>query len=340
MRRSTRSGRGFSSPTVSTPRAKGRRSSRLSSGTGTPTRSATPGNSATPGGQSHRSISTLGNVSHCSSSTDGENDSVTSVNSLVQGSTAAGSATSSRKYKNHARTNIRGIDLPYQKLLFEDINNFGGLENAVNHITIFCDQAARSDSTRERFYGAARSKERFRVENKIRSWSKLPAQDLQELLRDLQVVVKRDSVESRSAFPSLVAFPDPAPSSLEFRNSKATPSKKSLNSSSRKAGGSEKKSGGSSKKSGQTVWQYREPKPVFQSSDEEDQQKKPPAVAAAHRQEPSNMSRSISILDGVKTGKLGVCQCWDATTTGSTSHCSRAPFLSFASTSRGHHVGS
>lgn len=87
-----------------------------------------------------------------------------------------------------ARSNKRGIELPDQKVLLQDIEQFGGIEKARGDLTAFCDIQAGKSKNHSELYGAQYTKQRIRVENKIRVWQKLPPKHYNQVLEGLGVL--------------------------------------------------------------------------------------------------------------------------------------------------------
>jgi hypothetical protein len=102
-----------------------------------------------------------------------------------------------------ARSNKRGIEKPQQKLLLQDIEETGGgIKNVSEGLTAFCDKAALKDSNSTILYGVHQSKERRRVENKIRYWAKkLEVKEYLLLLKDFQVSPSAATVEESAKVP-------------------------------------------------------------------------------------------------------------------------------------------
>lgn len=144
---------------------------------------------------------------YCSTSS-GEEDSG-SVASLIQGSIAAGSVTSSGS-RNYGYSNSQGLELPYQKVLLNDIEDNGGLESFTKGLTHFLNsRLALKDAQDRSFFGNPRTKPRFRVENKIKHWKGLSSEEYEELLTQCEIVPARfrekkvpDSVPSQVTVPT------------------------------------------------------------------------------------------------------------------------------------------
>ena len=152
------------------------------SGKGSETRQAKVG---------HRGRDTRGSASDSdessgySSSTSSKGEE--SVESLVD---SAAESTPRKKKPQVARSNKRGIELTDQKVLLLDIERFGGIDKVRTDITAFCDSQAPKGINASLLYGSLYSKERTRVENKIRnSWAKLSKAEYQDLLISFGILV-------------------------------------------------------------------------------------------------------------------------------------------------------
>jgi hypothetical protein len=166
--------------------------------------------SATGTSSSSKNSEKKRSVRRYSSSTEGEdqgNDDEGSVYSLVgdagvvtpaktpgkQASTPAtgeSSASSKARRKNNIRTNSRGLPVPDQKFLAEDLEGHGGLLQVLatpSGLTTFCNQQAERDEHRKEFYGEYGSTSRVRIENKIRNWYRISPDEYQKLLVGWQV---------------------------------------------------------------------------------------------------------------------------------------------------------
>ena len=90
----------------------------------------------------------------------------------------------STKTKSAARTNQAGLDLTLQKGLAQDIlslfNSFEQFQNDYYACSKVCDR-------KEGTCGAANSKERARVRQKLKSWKKFTKKEYQALLKDLGI---------------------------------------------------------------------------------------------------------------------------------------------------------
>lgn len=132
-----------------------------------------------------------------------------SVQSLVQGSIASGSP--SRRL-DPKRTNCRGLALPYQKILIEDIETSGGIEAVRKDFTKWANKQAKKGGIRAQLYGISRSKQRFRVENKVKKWGNLNSTEYVNLLEELVLsdLAPASQLNSNvtSYLPSDVEIPD------------------------------------------------------------------------------------------------------------------------------------
>lgn len=237
-----------------------------------------------------------------SSSTEGEVQSVTSIvsGSVATGSVATGSSSKTGR-KNKSRTNNRGLDPPYQKQVLQDIQQYGGLAKVSPSITTFCNTQAQISEDKFALYGTARSKERFRVENKIRGWKLLPEEEFEDVLKDFgvppveyfqdfvppAVVSVPDQARSSSAIPAFVPSAVPSSSAVPI----STPSSASVSKPKPVLVSPPPLSSLAANLSFSTS--YREPRAT--SSDEEDVQRE--------RRTMTSKENRIKEVDGVVTGK-------------------------------------
>ena len=228
-----------------------------------------------------------------SSSTD-EGEETQSVSSLVapttpsvSAATSVGSRGSATRKKNPARTNKRGIDLPHQKQLLEDLEASGGLFSisAQHHgIPQFCNKKSTDN---EATYGAFDSKRREQVRNKLRNWVRLGEEGYESILISLGVVpfkyrqgqqqlnwTKQKQPESSSR-----TLPQQKPAEIpEVPSVVQVPSSEGKNT------------------------QYRDVPPILDDSDNET-----PRTERTSRSEKtskmSSKSRKMEVIGGVLTGK-------------------------------------
>ena len=236
---------------------------------------------------------------HCSTSSEDENESVTS---LVQGSVAAGSVASSTGSRNYGYSNAQGLELPYQKQLLDDVKEYGGLEAARSAGRFFSHCIALDDDKDRSFYGEPRSKARFRAENKIKHWRALKTDEYDHLLNSLGITPSRYRARASDSIPAQVtvprtarkgrrstAVPDAAPSSQALRPVSAATLQGSQSVRQSKSPKGHPKSG--------DFHTYRD----TQERSSEDEEDKPPSVLT--------MESRIKIVDGVVTGMYRISHC-------------------------------
>ena len=194
---------------------------------------------------------------------------------LSPSSTASSTSKRGPRSKNKVRTNARGLEITIQKEILTDLEDSKGLAHVLSQgahaITAFCDLQAGigeegEPGDREDIYGAPRSKQRLKVNNKIRGWARLSQAEYEQILIG-QGIIPYNFRQGKAGPPSVVSVPvskhKPRRKSKTPRAAAAEATPDSVPS-----GGTPKSSNVNAfgNRSFQT---YREPPPVLDSSDDE-----------------------------------------------------------------------
>lgn len=211
--------------------------------------------------------------------------------------TGESTASAKARRKNATRSNQRGLPVPDQKFIAEELESEGGgLEEVLSKpsgLTNFLNQQAEKDELRKEFYGEYGSQTRSRIENKIRNWSRLGPAEYQRILVGFQVwpAAQRNGPTPQAVYstPKLEPAyssptPEPAPSSA-FK----PPSVVKINKAAPPSG---------------DFKTFRTPKKDLSSSDEEDNKKakKPSAQSFV-----GNMSSEEGKRLAAENGKFSPC---------------------------------
>lgn len=164
---------------------------------------------------SYRSHSSSG-----SSSSDSSSDSGTYSSSTASaGDESVESLVSPRERKLRspeafARTNTRGLELPQQKKLLADIETTGGgLKNVLADLKDFCNSQSEKDANSLILYGTEKSKQRKRVDNKIRYWGKFSGHAYLSILTKFGISPAPEALPKGLPKKSAPAYKTPNPQS-------------------------------------------------------------------------------------------------------------------------------
>ena len=239
-RTGSRSGKGHLSPPTSPAplppasrrsRATSRATSRASTPARTPLGSpaGSPGGRSALGGSQRSTRSTRSGTSQfttsqrsddevSSTTTDATDQSVISVIPSVPSAAASVGSRSSQKggksgRKNKGRTSARGIDIPHQKVIAEDVEAAGGPKAVLAKFTDFANKEEAKSEEKAELCGAKKSSQCYRVNNKIRHWAELSEIECRDVLTSFGVLPssfrqpKPDQVQSSFSPPSVVNIP-------------------------------------------------------------------------------------------------------------------------------------
>lgn len=136
------------------------------------------------------------------------------MNSLVSGSVptgsvAGGSVVSRGSRRNSRYTNSQGLELPLQAQLLEDIEREGGLLAVTSgSLTAFCNKQYQAGQV---FYGKSRSRDRFRIENKVKHWKSLSSTEYYRFVKDTGITPYQDRPSSSPTRTNPPEAPVPNP---------------------------------------------------------------------------------------------------------------------------------